>query len=165
MTTGPRRARRQRSTTAAPADTDGGRAILELIVLGVLVMIPMLYIAISLLQLQATTFATTQAARDAARLLDNAPSIGIGQAQALAAAHQTLTDHNVSAEGLQIRYVNTGADCQNAPKHTPDLIPGTTYDICVIDPLNLPHLPDGLTAANKVIGIFTLHVGEFRETR
>ena len=158
----------QRPSRPRKAETvanDQGRAVLELIFLGVLVMIPVLYIAISLLQLQATTFATTQAARDAARLLDGAPTATIGQTRALAAARQTLEDANVTADDLQIRYVTTGADCQQAPARTPDLTPGAIYDICVIAPLDLPLLPAGITHSNKVIGVFTLHVGEFRERR
>lgn len=144
---------------------DSGRAVLELIVLGVLVMIPVLYIAVSLLTLQSTTFGVAQAARDAGRLLDNAPTAAAGQAQALDAARQTLDDQHVSTAGLSVKYVNTGADCERAPARQPDLTPGAVFDICVIAPLVLPLLPAEITAGNTVIGVFTLHVGEFREAR
>lgn len=146
-------------------DTDSGRAVLELLVLGVLVMLPILYIAVSLLTLQATTFAASQAARDAARLLDSAPSVGVGHDQALTAARQTLADQNVSADGVRIHYIATGSDCAQSTGRTPDLRPGAVFDVCVTVPLVLPLLPDAITANNTVTGVFTLHVGEFREAR
>jgi hypothetical protein len=151
--------------TSPERPDDDGRAILELIVLGVLVMIPILYIAMSLLTLQATTFGASQAARDAARLLDNAPTAAVGQARALAAARQTLVDQHVGTEGLRIRYIPTGGDCEQSAGRAPDLSPGAVFDICVIVPLVLPLLPAEITAANTVTGVFTLHVGEFREAR
>lgn len=144
---------------------DAGRAVLEFIVLGVLVMIPVLYIAMSLLTVQATTFAAAQAARDAARLLDNAPSVGLGETRALAAARQTLADQSLPATGVRLHYVDAGADCATAAQRRPDLSPGAVYDVCVTVPLVLPLLPADLTAANTVTGVFTLHVGEFRESR
>ncbi len=144
---------------------DDGRAVLEFIVLGVLVMLPVLYIAMSLLTVQATTFAAAQAARDAARLLDNAPSAAAGETRALGAARQTLTDQNLESTGVRLHYVAAGADCATAPARRPDLAPGAVYDVCVTVPLVLPLLPADLTAANTVTGVFTLHVGEFRERR
>lgn len=157
---------RHRADPIAPAElADSGRAVLEFIVLGVLVMIPVLYIAMSALTVQATTFAAAQAARDAARLLDNAPSAAVGESRALAAARQTLTDQNLTDTGVRLHYVTAGADCATAPARRPDLTPGAVYDVCVTVPLVLPLLPADLTAANTVTGVFTLHVGEFREAR
>lgn len=119
----------------------------------------------SLLTVQATTFAAAQAARDAARLLDTAPSATAGESRALAAARQTLTDQSLDATGVRLHYVAAGADCTTAPARRPDLTPGAVYDVCVTVPLVLPLLPADLTAANTVTGVFTLHVGEFREAR
>lgn len=156
---------RHRAPTGPRPGTDDGRAVLEFIVLGVLVMLPVLYIALSLLTVQATTFAAAQSARDAARLLDNAPTAAAGETRALAAARQTLTDQNLPSTGVRLHYVTTGADCTTAPPRRPDLTPGAVYDICVTVPLDLPLLPADFTAANTVTGVYTLHVGEFREGR
>lgn len=139
--------------------------MLEFIVLGVLVMLPVLYIAMSLLTVQATTFAAAQSARDAARLLDNAAGVNAGEARALTAARQTLTDQNLPADDVRLHYVATGGDCATAPRIRPELRPGAVFDVCVTVPLVLPLLPADLTAANTVTGVFTLHVGEFRERR
>lgn len=144
---------------------DAGRAVLEFIVLGVLVMIPVLYIALSVLTVQATTFAAAQAARDAARILDNAPTVALGESRSIAAAKQTLLDQNLTDSGVRLHYVATGTDCTSGTPRRPDLTPGSVYDVCVTVPLVLPLLPADLTAANTVTGVFTLHVGEFREAR
>jgi hypothetical protein len=147
------------------ASADAGRAVLEFIVLAVLVMLPVLYVALSALTVQATTFAAAQAARDAARILDNAPTVAVGESRSIAAARQTLVDQNLADAGVRLHYVATGTDCASGAPLRPDLTPGAVYDVCVTVPLVLPLLPADLTAANTVTGVFTLHVGEFREAR
>ncbi len=145
---------------------DAGRAIIELVVLAVVILIPLIYILISMLRLQATTYAVSQAARDAARLMDNAPSVSAGYDRAMAAAAVALNDQNVPAEGLTVRFVKTGADCRSAAEQVPDLNPGSIFDICVIAQIVLPGVPGFLTGTdNTVTGVFTLHVGDFREPR
>ena len=146
-------------------EKDEGRAIIEVIWLSVLVLIPVIYLLISLIQVQASTFAVHQAAREAARLLDTAPSAGVGMERARAATALILNDQHVSAEGLTISYVLVGSDCATGPRIVPDLSPGSSVDVCITVPLVLPLLPEQLTAANTVTGVYTLRTGEFREQR
>jgi hypothetical protein len=143
---------------------DEGRAIIEVIWLAVLVLIPVAYILISVLQVQSTSFAVAQAARDAGRIIDTAPSVAAGVEGALAAARQTLTDQHLASDDLSLTFTAAGAGC-DGPQVAPVLTAGETFDICVVAPLRLPLLPAGLTASNTVSGVYTYHVGEFREAR
>ncbi len=145
---------------------DAGRATIEVVFLAVLLLIPTVYILISVFRVQAATFAVTQAARDAGRLLDAADTIDIGLARAREAAAVALTDQSVPPDGLTIRFASPGADCHNGVPTPPPLAAGTMVDVCVTAVLSLPGVPSVLTGSrNTVTGVFTLHVGEFREHR
>jgi len=142
---------------------DNGRALLEVIFLAVLILIPTVYILAAVMRIQAATFAVTQAARDAGRVMDSAPTLS----QAITRAHQiaqiALTDQHVPTDGLDLRFVPAGADC-TANQITPSLRGGDVYDICVIAIVTLPGVPTVMTGSNNTItGIFTMHVGDFRE--
>ena len=149
---------------AAEGDRDEGRAIIEVVWLAVLVLIPVVYVLISVLQIQSTSFAVAQAARDAGRIIDTAPDLTAGLEGAVAAARRTMADQNLPSDDLSLTFTAAGAGC-GGPQIAPVLTAGETFDICVVAPLRLPLLPAGLTAANTVSGVYTYHVGEFREAR
>jgi hypothetical protein len=145
-------------------DRDAGRATIEVVFLAVLLLIPTVYILISVFRVQAATFAVTQAARDAGRLLDAADTADIGMARAREAATVALTDQNVPPDGVTIRFAAPGGACANAVEAPPAMSAGTLVNVCVTAVLSLPGVPRALTGSrNTVTGVFTLHVGEFRE--
>jgi hypothetical protein len=151
-----RRIRRRR------ADRDAGNSILEVMVLGVLVMVPIAYFMFCLIRIQATTLAVNQAARDAGRAIEGDPSTAHGD-RPKAVAEYALTDQGLTVKGLKIRFVAAGAGC-DSPEREPDTAPGATYDICVRTTLQLPGLPDVLAGNNNTVtGVYTVHVGDLRE--
>jgi hypothetical protein len=142
---------------------DEGRAVIEVVVLAVLVLIPICYLLVAVLRVQAASFAVTQAARDAARLLDGAPSVSVGLQRAREVALLALADQRVSADSMALRFVTPGADCGSGRAVAPTLAPGSVYDVCVVSRIEFPGIPTALTGGdNTVTGVFTLHVGEFR---
>jgi len=161
----PSRVRRLLARPPDRAPSDDGRALIEVVVLAVLLLIPTVYLLSAFLRVQSATFAVAQAARDAGRLLDNAPTLAAGLEQAELAAAVALDDQNVPTDGLSIAFVAAGAGCDAAPI-TPSLAPGAIFDICVSSVITLPGVPSVVTGPrNTVTGVFTLHVGEFREAR
>lgn len=155
-----------RKTEGAGADDapdDGGRALVEVIFLGVLLLVPVVYILIAVLKVQSATFAVSQAARDAGRLIDTAPTVAVGVERARSLARIALQDQNVDAGSVDIRFVRPGGDCLGA-QVTPSLQPGDVYDVCVVSVVGIPGVPTVVTgSSNTVAGAFTLHVGDFRE--
>jgi len=147
-------------------DTDEGRALIEVIFLAVLILIPTVYILISILRIQSATFAVSQGARDAGRVMDTAPTTAVGVARAQEIARLALQDQKVTADGMDLRFVPVGADCVTSPEIAPSLQPGRVYDICVVAVVSLPGVPSVITGSrNTVTGVFTLHVGDFRESQ
>lgn len=146
------------------AESDGGRAIIEVIFLAVLLLIPIVYILIGLLRLQAVTFAVSQAARDAGRAIDTAPDIEAGIARARQIAAIDLADQDVPDQRLTLRFVAEGADCKTGKPIAPSLGAGATYDVCVTAVVSLPGVPTILTGSNNTVtGVYTVHVGDLRE--
>lgn len=144
-------------------ERDGGRAVIEVVILGVLVLIPTIYLLIGVLRVQAATLAVNQAARDAGRAMDAAPSTVVGLERAREIAGITLRDQHVPADGVTITVVSAGGDC-GGPEVTPSQNPGDAYDICVVVPLTLPGVPSVVTGPHNIVtGVYTVHVGELRE--
>ena len=160
---------RLRPTAAGAAEgesdsDDAGRAMIEVIFLAVLMLIPTTYILVTVMRIQSATFAVTQGARDAARVMDSAPTVADGVARAEEIAQLALTDQHVSAEGLDVRFVAAGSDCVSGSEIPPSLQPGDVYDICVVAIVTFPGVPSVVTGSkNTVSGVFTMHVGDFRE--
>ncbi len=147
-----------------PENGDAGRALIEVVFLAVLLLIPTVYILACVMRIQAATFAVSQGARDAGRVMDSAPTPAIGVARAQEIAQLALTDQRVPADGMQVRFVSPGSDCVSAPQVPPSLRPGAVYDVCVVALVTFPGVPSVVTGSqNTVTGVFTLHVGDFRE--
>lgn len=145
-------------------DRDGGRALIEVIFLAVLMLIPVVYLMIGLLRLQATTFAVTQAARDAGRAIDGAANIDEGIATARQIATIDLADQNVPADRITLTFVAAGTNCSAEHSVIPTLTGGAVYDICVTAIVSLPGVPTVITGSNNTVtGSYTVHIGDLRE--
>jgi hypothetical protein len=155
---------RDRDTKRDATEGDGGRALIEVVFLAVLILIPTVYILATVVRIQAATFAVAQGARDAGRVMDSAPSVDVGVARAEEIARLALTDQRVPADDMRLRFVPAGSDCVTAPEIAPSLSRGDVYDICVVAVVSFPGVPSVVTGTqNTVTGVFTLHVGDFRE--
>lgn len=77
---------------------DAGSASLEFMTAGLLLLVPIVYLVILVSTVQAAALATEGAARQAARVFVQAPSIEAGRAAAARALELALADHGVEAE-------------------------------------------------------------------
>lgn len=108
---------------------DGGVAVLEVLVLGVGLLVPLLYGAVSVMQVQSATYAATSAAREAARVHTSAATDAEGRRLARRAASTVLADAGVRATSVRIACVG---GC---------LVPGSRTDVTVTVDVALPLLP------------------------
>ncbi len=77
-------------------DNDEGNALVEFTYLSVLLMIPLVYVLISVFLVQRAAFGTTEAARQAGRAYTRAPSVDQAEARGAAAAMLALKDQGVT---------------------------------------------------------------------
>lgn len=103
-------------SAAGPArrHPDDGNAVVEFVVLGLLLLVPVVYLVVTLGRIQAASFATDGGARSAARIFVTAQDDARGGALATSAARLALLDHGF-APGTDAVAVS----CSAAPCLTP----------------------------------------------
>ncbi|MFN8156116.1 MAG: hypothetical protein U0R68_01750 [Candidatus Nanopelagicales bacterium] len=107
---------------------DDGTAVLEVLVLGVGLLVPLLYGVISVMAVQSASYAATAAAREGARAYVMSDSPPQGLARARGATRLVLSDAGVSSSGPTVRCVG---GC---------LVPGSRVDVTVRVVVPLPLL-------------------------
>ncbi|GAB3201493.1 hypothetical protein GCM10027062_23910 [Nocardioides hungaricus] len=137
---------------------EAGSALIELTWLGILLLVPLLWIVVSVFQVQNGAFAVSGAARAAGRAYALAPSDAEGRARAEAAARQALADQGVD-EPVDVRIT-----CSPYPR---DCHSGTSVvTVRVASRVDLPLLPDFLGGGAPSFALDATHtvpIGQFQE--
>jgi len=128
---------------------DGGTAVLEVLVLGIGLLVPLLYGVLSVMAVQSASYAATAAARESARAYVTAPTLPAALVRARAASRLVLADAGVSSAGPTMRCVG---GC---------LRPGSRVDVTVRLEVRLPLLPGGPSIT--VTGQESMPVDRYRQ--
>lgn len=136
-----------------------GSALVELTWLGVLLLVPVLWIVLSASEVQRGAFATSAAARAAGRAFTLAPTDAQGRAEAEAAARQALAD--VGADGQPFRL---SVSCRPSPGDCHAA--GSVVTVNVESGVDLPLLPSVLGSGAPSFALDASHtvpIGQFRD--
>ena len=126
-----------------------------------LLLLPLLYLLLSVFSVQRAAFAVTRAAREAGRAYSTAPSSAAGMQRAQYAARLAMADQGVADE-TTVRFAPEGADCEaSTADGAASLEPGARFVVCVRSSAPLP--AGGL--AVPASGRFTVAVDAFRQAR
>jgi Flp pilus assembly protein TadG len=138
--------------------SDAGSALVEFTYLAILLMVPLVYVLISVFLVQSAAFGTTEAARQASRAFARADSYGQGQQRATAAARLALRDQGV--DGGQVAIDCFGTPCPAA---------GSRVRVTVTHHVKLPLLgslfSDQRRGTIRVQASHTEHVDRFKSPR
>jgi hypothetical protein len=138
-----------RRAARRPPRRDDGRAIVEFLAVGILVLIPVIYLVVTLSRVQAAAFAASTAAREAGRAFTTAPTEGSAYARAQAAAALTFEDFDVSTTGV------VALTCDAAPCLRPR---GQVEAVATVT-VQLPLVPDVLSGAlPAVVPVSATHI-------
>ena len=145
-----------------------GAATVEFVFLGILVLVPLLYIVLTVFELQRNAFGVTQAAREAGRAFATADDVTGGVDRAQRAVRVALRDQGLDVESAVLRFVSTRASCQSgsaAPEPgAATLTPGLDFSVCVVRTFRLPGVPAYVAGGrNSVTGRFVVHIDNYRE--
>lgn len=113
-------------------DPEAGRAIIEFVFLTVLLLVPLLYLVVTLAAIQAASFAVATASREAGRAFMTSPTPEAAMARATAAASLSFEDFGF-AESSELR-----VGCDGDPCLRPD---GRVTVVARIE-VGLPFVPD-----------------------
>ncbi len=137
-----------------------GSALVELTWLGLLLIIPLVYLILTFLTVQRSSFGATEAVRAAGRAYVLAPDVQSAQQRALEAARVALAD-----QGVELRPAQMQISCY--PTSAACLTPGSTVSVSLDLDVRLPLMPslggDGIAS----VAVHASHVeavGTFRET-
>jgi hypothetical protein len=114
-----------------------GSALVEFTWLAILLMVPLVYVVLSVFEVQRGAYAVSAAARSAARAYSLAGSDAAGHDAAEAAVRVALMD-----QGLDGQEVDLHISCTPDPHHC--LHPGSTIRVIIETHVDLPLLPDAL---------------------
>ena len=108
------RSLRQR-LAAADTRVQAGTAIVEFVFLGVLMLVPLIYLTLMVARVQAGSYAATQAAREAGRAFVTAASEDSASGRAQAAAAIAFTDQGFTGDQATLAIA-----CAASPCFTPE---------------------------------------------
>ena len=77
---------------------DEGSAVLEFLFLGVLLLLPLMYVMLTVFEVQKAAFAVSAASREAGRAYATGSTLEDAKARALLAAEITLDDHGLELD-------------------------------------------------------------------
>ncbi|MDA3022127.1 MAG: pilus assembly protein [Actinomycetota bacterium] len=121
--------------------SEDGNAVIEFLVIGVLVLIPMAYLVLCVMRVQAATFASAQAVREAGRAFNSADSVSQGQTAARTAARLAFSDQGFDFPESALRISCPESAC---------LAPGSVAEVSLNWRVVLPWIPAGLTSEVSV---------------
>lgn len=132
------------------ARDERGTAVVELVWLGILLIVPLLWIVVALFEVQGGAFAVSSAARSAGRSFALAPDDAAGQRAAEAAARQALDD-----QGLDDVAVDVDVSCTPYPTSCHS---GTSViTVRVASRVVLPLMPDFLGSEKPSFALDATH--------
>lgn len=143
------------------ARNDRGTALVEFSWLAILLMVPLLYIVLTVFEVQRSAFGVSTAARAAGRAFTQAPSEADAVSRAELAAAVALRDQD-----LDLGRRSLEISC--APEPSNCLVSGSVVQVRVGYPVPLPLLPAVLGGQRPSVRVEALHsvpYGTFREDR
>lgn len=111
---------------------DDGNAIVEFVYLAVLLMVPLVYVLLTVFQVQRAAYAVSSAAREAGRVFVTSRDAESAGDRARSAAAIVLRDSGLALAPGDLRVRCSGASC---------LEPGSRVDVVVRHRVSLPLLP------------------------
>jgi Flp pilus assembly protein TadG len=140
---------------------EAGSATIEFVGVSLVLLLPLLYLLLSVFAVQRAAFAVSQAAREAGRAYSTAPTAGIGAQRAEYAARLAMSDQGV-ADDTSVRFAPEGTRCgSSSADGAASLQPGVHFVVCVRSAARLP--VGGLSI--PVNGQFAVAVDAFRPAR
>lgn len=139
---------------------DEGNAIVEFIFLGIILLIPLIYLVLAVSYVQRNIYGVTQAAREVGRAYAKSGDLDAAKY----AAQLAMEDQGGSTSDLSIRWVGPDGSCGDALPEPPALSPGEVFTVCVREQIQIPGVPSFIDARNNsVTGKFIVHVDDYAD--
>ncbi|MBA3308973.1 MAG: hypothetical protein H0U28_02795 [Nocardioidaceae bacterium] len=138
---------------------EAGSALVELTWLGLLLLIPLVYVVITVITVQRSAFGSTEAVRAAGRAYVLAPDAATAQQRALTAASVAMADQGVALDPADLVIT-----CHPTPESC--LRPGSTVEVRLDLSVALPLMPTLMGDSAASVAVDAAHTepyGVYRE--
>lgn len=142
-------------------DDESGTALIEFVWLGLLLLMPLVYLMLSVSEAQRAAYGASTASRAAGRAFILSPDAATGHSRAVSAAHVALADQGIEGSAVDVEIA-----C--APDPDDCLLPESTVTVVVSVRQRLPFAPEALGGSAPAITVDSTHTepyGTFREAR
>ena len=149
---------------------DDGSAVVEYVGLSVVLLLPLVYLLLTVFDVQRSAFAAGQAAREAGRAFATAGSTAAGLRRSQVAADLAYAGQGLPGPAI-VTFAAPGSSCRASPTAVhPRLVAGSSYVVCVRLAVPLPYADKGffahlVTGKVIVVGQYALVVDTFRADR
>ena len=135
-----------------------GSAIVELTWLGLLLLVPLVYVIVAVFTVQRSAYGASEAVRAAARAYVLAPDVATANARAIEAARLSMRDQGVRLEpgDVAIRCRPTPASC---------LAPGSSVDVEIALHVDLPLAPPVFGRSAGSVSVRASHTERYSSFR
>ena len=123
---------------------DRGNAVIEFILIGVLALVPLAYISVCVMRVQAATVASSLAVREAGRAFVSGNTVADAQVRAAAAARLALADQGFDVPARALRVHCSTGGC---------LAPDSSVQVELDWSVDLPWLPSFLGEERTAVPI------------
>jgi Flp pilus assembly protein TadG len=128
---------------------DDGSASVEFVFLGILLLVPLVYVIVAIAAVQGAAYGVSGASRAAGRAFVQAPSDADARARAFAAARVALADH-----GIELHPEDLDISCSAQPCRTP----GATVTVEIDLDIALPLVPEVFGTIPASVAVRGRHV-------
>jgi hypothetical protein len=142
---------------------DRGNAIVEFVFLGVLLLVPLMYLVLAVSAVQRNLYGVTQAAREAGRAYATGTAANAAD-RASYAARLALEDQGVSGDDAVVRYGPADGDCGSAVAEPWPVTPAAEFAVCVTRQITVPGVPGFLVGSRSTVtGRYIVHLDGYRD--
>lgn len=133
---------------------ESGSALIEIVWLGLLLLIPLVYIVLAVFDVQRASYGASAATRAAGRAFALAPDSATAEARAIAAARVALADHGIELDpdAVTITCAPDPGSCLS-----PDALITVNLDLA----MPLPLIPAALGSDGPTVRVSATHVTPF----
>ncbi len=142
--------------TPRGAGGERGSAVVEVVLLGIPLLVPLVFLAVAVGTVAQARAGVTEAARQAGRAYVTGTA-DTAAGRAAGAARLTLAERGVPAGAVRVAYATAGTGCAGATAVPPPPRPGTTVTVCVTAPVRV------LGTDREVTGHFRAHADRHRD--
>jgi hypothetical protein len=142
----------------APRHGESGSAIVELTWLGLLLLVPLVYVVVAVFTVQRSAYGASEAVRAAARAYVLAPDVATARSRAVEAAQLSMDDQGVrlAADDVVIR-------CSPSPDSC--LTPGSSVEVDIALDVPLPLAPSMFGRRAATVSVHASHTERYSSFR